>query len=417
MNIQHYRIDGRDEEFLLEAAQKVLQQLQSNPASTVILDHCWEAHQDPVHWLACLEKFFNVIKARPSTSRLLLVTDNWWQSYAVNLQQFGLDDILYIDYFLYRAYREIVYFKKYKTNPEWNSDTNKFLFLTGFPNKLNRFRLLWKFHTAGLLNCCEWSFNLPQSHTVLQQLTRDSVPELSQHEFDALVNKLQRQADHVSMDTQNEVVTYIGQDYDVRLYQQTSFSVVPETFFKTTGPAWLTEKTWKAIINHHPFIIAGDKQSLSRLNDMGFDTFEKYLSTPNYNELAGTDLGLDAIVDCSKHWIDNIHQYQVEIYNGTQHNYRLLERLYFENLNKIENFKSIHQLSIAIDDLVDIKQKSSVLSIEDICKLKNQQKFKIFYNNVKDTSWPDCDSEDEFLRLPKNIINECVTIHGYKIET
>jgi hypothetical protein len=38
--------------------------------------------------------------------------------------------------------------------------------------------------------------------------------------------------------------------------------------------------------------------------------------------------------------------------------------------------------------------------------------FKNFYNNIKDPSWPDCTSMNEFQTLPLQIQKECVEIHG-----
>ena len=37
--------------------------------------------------------------------------------------------------------------------------------------------------------------------------------------------------------------------------------------------------------------------------------------------------------------------------------------------------------------------------------------FRIFYNNVKDPAWPDCNSLDEFNNLPDYIKKECIEVH------
>ena len=39
--------------------------------------------------------------------------------------------------------------------------------------------------------------------------------------------------------------------------------------------------------------------------------------------------------------------------------------------------------------------------------------FKKFYESVRDSSWPDCNSHEEFLTLPAHIQQECNDIHGY----
>jgi len=37
-----------------------------------------------------------------------------------------------------------------------------------------------------------------------------------------------------------------------------------------------------------------------------------------------------------------------------------------------------------------------------------------FYTNIKDPSWPECPTEDDFVNLPHDIQNECQTVFGYK---
>jgi glycine amidinotransferase len=39
--------------------------------------------------------------------------------------------------------------------------------------------------------------------------------------------------------------------------------------------------------------------------------------------------------------------------------------------------------------------------------------FKVFYNNVKDPSWPDCESLKEFRLLPDHIQQECIDVHKF----
>jgi hypothetical protein len=38
--------------------------------------------------------------------------------------------------------------------------------------------------------------------------------------------------------------------------------------------------------------------------------------------------------------------------------------------------------------------------------------FYNFYQDVKDSTWPDCDSLEEFYHLPKHIQQECINLHG-----
>lgn len=41
--------------------------------------------------------------------------------------------------------------------------------------------------------------------------------------------------------------------------------------------------------------------------------------------------------------------------------------------------------------------------------------FEKFYNNVKDASWPNCSTFEEFLSLPPEIQNECLELHNFDI--
>ena len=40
--------------------------------------------------------------------------------------------------------------------------------------------------------------------------------------------------------------------------------------------------------------------------------------------------------------------------------------------------------------------------------------FRSFYQSVKDPSWPNCNTHEEFINLPKYIQQECIDVHGYE---
>ena len=40
--------------------------------------------------------------------------------------------------------------------------------------------------------------------------------------------------------------------------------------------------------------------------------------------------------------------------------------------------------------------------------------FRGFYQSVKDPSWPNCNTHEEFINLPKYIQQECIDVHGYE---
>ncbi len=66
-------------------------------------------------------------------------------------------------------------------------------------------------------------------------------------------------------------------------YDDSYFSIVPECRYNYGGeneldaPAVLSEKTFFAIRNYHPFIIMGEPYSLRRLRDHGYQTFSSWI--------------------------------------------------------------------------------------------------------------------------------------------
>ena len=61
------------------------------------------------------------------------------------------------------------------------------------------------------------------------------------------------------------------------LYNRTFFSIVTESIFEDVS-IFLDEKVWKPIYNYHPFIILGCPNSLKKLREMGFKTFEPFIN-------------------------------------------------------------------------------------------------------------------------------------------
>jgi len=68
------------------------------------------------------------------------------------------------------------------------------------------------------------------------------------------------------------------------LYSRTFFSVVTESVFDDVS-LFLDEKVWKPIYNYHPFIILGCPNSLKKLKEMGFKTFEPFINESYDNEV------------------------------------------------------------------------------------------------------------------------------------
>ncbi len=83
-------------------------------------------------------------------------------------------------------------------------------------------------------------------------------------------------------DIQVEGNHYLGYPYDERLYRVTNFSLIAETHYDGNQEFHPTEKTYRAIANKHPFIIASTPFFLTNLKRKGYKTFSNLIDE-NYD--------------------------------------------------------------------------------------------------------------------------------------
>lgn len=259
-------------------------------------------------------------------------------------------DLVFVDYFLWRVYNEVVLKQKCEISTEWNRNATKFLFLTGKPNKIHRLRLLYKLSRAKLLNSAVWSLLLPEN---LNDVDRTLIPELSELEFFDFLKTHESNPDDISPDYQARgELHYGGLPYNVELYKNSLFRLVSETYFFTSDGwvPWITEKTWLTILNRLPFIMAGDTRTLDRLEQKGFKGFAEYQRIPDYNYcLRPREENLDLIVHNVEQWISNM-EHKDQIQRDVEHNYHRFIELAKINQQKINN--AIKTPGITCDDVI-----------------------------------------------------------------
>lgn len=377
----------------------------------IFLEHLWE-HNIQIN-LSEIKTFIQTVKqARPNWRIFLLMNyvDRFYYNQALEL---NADDVLCIEYFIYFTWRNVVVNKVSSISNRTSFDgtlTDKFLFLLGKPAKPNRVRLLKKFVDARLIDRCNWSFYYFESQTQLNQKIRAQLPELTDDEFNTFIKSYARAADSAQLYKDFKEFEFNCVYYDVNLYSKTDFSVVAETTFsdhEVVNP-WVTEKTWKAILNHHPFILAADVGGLKYIKELGFETYNHMLAVPHYDEICDREQRLEAIIANTRHWLDNnFRQEQVEI---AHYNLTRLHELYDENYAKIVNFQAKHNLNdIPIETLVPIAGRYFEYSDQK----RRDDLFVNFYKNVKDPSWPEVECEQDFAKLPDHIQRECIDVFGY----
>lgn len=332
---------GQPLEFLFGATSRELEiYVDQWQSSTFIGTALWETYT-PHNNLTLLVE---LLKRRNISTTIIL--NSWCQQYQENFKKLNCE-VLYFDFFLWRTYNELVVKNKNPVSTSWNSLSDKFLFLTGKPQKPNRIRLLYKFSQQQLLDRCIWSLYV---HPGNSNKARQHISELTDNEFQEFVQKYSSNPDNANIVIQPNDLHYGGIPYNVSLFNKSKFRVISETSMYNPHP-FFTEKTWMTILNCLPFVIAGDINSNRALQDLGFRTFDHYVPGTNYDSLRDIEQRLDAIVDHTKFWltgkIDN-----VKIAEDIDYNYNNLISIAVEFKHKLEQELIRVGINNKIDDVI-----------------------------------------------------------------
>ena len=90
-----------------------------------------------------------------------------------------------------------------------------------------------------------------------------------------------------------------------RYFEDSYFSIVPECHFVSSdlldyeAPSMISEKTFFAMLNLHPFLIVGEPHSLARLQEYGYQTFSKWWDE-SYDAIEDPTLRIQAVADLAK---------------------------------------------------------------------------------------------------------------------
>lgn len=121
-----------------------------------------------------------------------------------------------------------------------------------------------------------WKDTFP---TLINKTKNDNISELLLLYKNEIVN-----LPHLYLDTDDLISPRhridcpdIYNDIHEKLYRETFISLVSETLFFEDVGRYLSEKTFKPIIYHHPFILIAPPFSLEVLKDEGYKTFDPYI--------------------------------------------------------------------------------------------------------------------------------------------
>lgn len=243
-----------------------------------------------------------------------------YKQYARELAAF---EIYWFDY-LARITHNAYEFNPGRLSTAWNHQSRKILVITGIPHRYNRIRLLYKLHREKLLNDdnCVWSFFKPFSDESWKECRR-FLNDVDDREFESFMQYAVKTLDDVKVVGAKFAAQTMVEDFSLpaALYSDTCLSIVTETHCYPEQPKRdISEKTWRAIINRHPFLIAGTQGNTDHLKSLGYRTFDEYFPM-RYDHTDDLELTLDNIVYNTKYFLSNLHRYQNQIESDVKHNY------------------------------------------------------------------------------------------------
>jgi len=164
----------------------------------------------------------------------------------------------------------------------------------------------------------------------------DSHPAFTSDNIDSFIKKLPCVLDQSDFN-QNHVWTMFKETY-----LRTWFSLIPETAFneERETACFLSEKIFKPMLCHQPFVLAGHPNSLAQLKQLGFKTFDTWWDE-SYDTIVTPTARMDAICKLTQELKNKSNAEWLEMYKDMQevleHNYKHLDEMglidYSESLN------------------------------------------------------------------------------------
>mgnify|MGYP003335496073 CR=1 FL=1 len=125
------------------------------------------------------------------------------------------------------------------------------------------------------------------------------------------------------------------------VYANSYIHIVNETQFNSHSSAFLSEKTFRPIVNLQPFIIIGNHHSLEELRRLGFKTFHPFIDE-TYDTLEDPKERWDALVPQILRFasmsLEEVHEWYYSVQDILLHNHRHFMTL--SDFNPLEDFFS-----------------------------------------------------------------------------
>ena len=307
----------------------------------------------------------------------------------------------FVDFFALRTY--LACQNNQETSPQWFPDNKKILFLMGKYYKPHRIGLLYRLYLQGLLteDKCLWSLHQKIDATnVVKFIPRRLVNQSTLNDFLTICHNT---LDPIKVVIQNDYCShYGGFPFDANLYKTTNVSLISETSYY--GISFITEKTYRAIINHHPFVVAGPAHQLRELQNLGFHTFNNFMKFPEYDDVLSTETRLDIIAENVKHF-DPTGAEIKEITAMVDYNAKHFYNFCKAQSAKLQNMLECYGVTESWENVIPWRDDESFFLT-----------WQFYYQTIKDPSWPCCYSIEDCKKLPEHIQQELATVFKVNFE-
>jgi hypothetical protein len=118
-------------------------------------------------------------------------------------------------------------------------------------------------------------------------------------------------------------------------------NVILETTAYSVDQPYLTEKTYKVLAQHRPFVIFGDTCCLAKLKRQGFQTFDKFCDE-SYDTEPDMKIRAHKAIQAIKQLVKSCKQYPNEIDQICQHN----QKLFFNQQRHTDNLARFGKLCL-----------------------------------------------------------------------
>lgn len=203
---------------------------------------------------------------------------------------------------------------------QWHPCTGKALFLTGKAHYPHRIGLLSRFYDLDMMDKLVWSLHVNEA---IADRCRSLLTRYDDDAYEKFLERCTRNPDDVTISIRGDSSHYDGFPHGKGIYEDTSFSLVSESQFTNRVFSMLSEKTYRAVLNNHPFVMAGSPGTLANLERFGFRSFSRYMRIPVYDSIRDHDRRLEAVIENTIGFFDSIQAHEDEIRADVKHNHSL----------------------------------------------------------------------------------------------